>query len=398
MMKKRLLFVISALETGGAEKSLVNLLNQLSYEKYDVDLLLFKRQGAFLKQVPKCVNILETPSDLYCLYNSPVKGNGILLAIRQVIIRVTGSIYKKIYYKNELYPGMQARWNLFYKNSLKKLPKTYDVAISYMHGESMYYVAEKVCAKKKITWVHNDYKATKLNPKKDYPYFQQFDRVVTISDECVRIWKESFPDLKDRIVNIPNITSAILTQKMADAFYPDEYVSNRNKILISIGRLHLQKGFDFAIDAAKILKDRGLKFTWYVIGQGDLKDALTEQIKMCSVEDCFVLLGVRENPYPYIKNADILVQSSRYEGKSVVLDEAKILNKPCIVTNYPTVNDQISDKKEGVVVDLSAEAIANGIEKILSDHTLYEGIEKYLSEHEYGNVDEIKKYYKIFDE
>lgn len=86
-----------------------------------------------------------------------------------------------------------------------------------MHGESMYYVAEKVCAKKKITWVHNDYKATKLNPKKDYPYFQQFDRVVTISDECVRIWKESFPDLKDRIVNIQNITSAILTRKMADA-------------------------------------------------------------------------------------------------------------------------------------------------------------------------------------
>lgn len=397
-MKRKILFVISALETGGAEKSLVNLLNQLDYEKYDVDLLLFKKQGVFLKQVPQSVNIIKTPYDLHCLFNSPIKGENAFIAIKQSIIRVFGSIYKKILYKNKFYPGMQARWNLFYKNSLKILPVTYDVAVSYMHGESMYYVAEKVRATKKITWVHNDYRATKLNPKTDYPYFKQFDQVVTISDECVKIWQESFPDLKNRILNIPNISSSTFTRNMANAFYPNEYVGCNAKILISVGRLHPQKGFDFAIDAAKILKEKGLKFIWFIIGQGDLKETLIEQIRMRAVEDCFVLLGVRENPYPYIKNADVLVQTSRYEGKSVVIDEAKILNKPSVVTNYPTIKDQVKNEEEGIIVDMEAGAIAAGIEKIINDFTLYTKIEQYLSEHEYGNVNEMKKYYALFDE
>lgn len=399
MKRKKLLFVISALEAGGAEKSLVNLLNQMDYRKYDVDLLLFKRQGAFLKQVPKEVRIIDAPYDLYYLFNTTIRGKRPLLALRQTIIRVIGSLYKKMFYANKFYPGMQARWNLFYKNSLKELQGTYDVAISYMHGESMYYVAEKVKAKKKITWVHTDYKATKLNPQKDAPYFKAFDGVVTISEECVKIWQDCFPELKNRIQCIPNITSSLFIKKMADAFYPEEYKKEKDrKILLSIGRLSPPKGFDFAIDAARILKDKGLKFIWFIIGQGELKEKLQEQIKQNHLEDCFILLGVRENPYPYIKNADLVIQPSRYEGKSVVLDETKILAKPLVVTNYPTVHDQIIDRKEGVIVDIKAESIAEGIEKVIKDNILYDNIHNFLSSQEYGNVDEMKKYYKLFDD
>lgn len=398
MERKKLLFVISALEAGGAEKSLVNLLNQMDYRKYDVDLLLFKRQGTFLKQVPKEVRIIDEPYDLYCLFNTPIKGKRPFLALRQTIIRIIGSLYKKIFYANEFYPGMQVRWNLFYKKNLKKLQSAYDVAISYMHGESMYYVAEKVEASKKITWVHNDYKSTKLNPQKDIPYFKAFDSVVTISEECVKIWQDCFPELKNRIQCIPNITSSLFIKKMADAFYPEEYIKEENrKILLSIGRLSPQKGFDFAIDAARILKDEGLKFIWFIIGQGELKEKLQEQIKQKHLEDCFVLLGVRENPYPYIKNADLVIQPSRYEGKSVVLDETKILAKPLIVTNYPTVHDQIMDGKEGVIVDIAAEAISNGIMELLNNEILYESIKNYMTNNEYGNVSEMVTYYKLFD-
>lgn len=397
-MKRKLLFVISALETGGAEKSLVNLLNQLNFEKYDVDLLLFKKQGAFLKQVPERVNIIDVPYDLYCLFNTPVKGGNHFIAAKQSVIRVIGSVYRRIFYAKQFYPGMQSRWDLFYKRSLKNLPGVYDVAISYMHGESMYYVAEKVQAKKKITWVHNDYRSTKLNPRKDYLYFRQFDHVITISNECVKIWQKSFPDIKDRIQCIPNITSSTLTRKMAEAFYPSEYIGlDSQKIFLSIGRLNQQKGFDIAIDAAKRLKDKSINFKWYIIGQGELKNDLQEQIKRNGVKDQVILLGVRENPYPYIKNADILVQTSRFEGKSVVLDEAKILARPLVVTNYPTVHDQVIDKKEGIIVDISAEAVSEGIINMLSDNKMFEDIENYLKNHEYGNVDEMKKYYRVFD-
>lgn len=396
---RKILFVISALETGGAEKSLVNLLNQIDYQRYDVDLLLFKKQGSFLQQVPTQVNIIDSPYDLYCLFNTPIRGNDVLIAVKQTVIRMVGSFYKKLFYSKKFYQGMQARWNIFYKKSLKELPKSYDVAISYMHGESMYYVAEKVQAKKKVTWVHNDYRSTKLNPQKDYPYFKQFDQVVTISDECVKIWQELFPDIKERIQCIPNITSSTFTRKMAEKFYPSEYVEIKSgKILLSIGRLNPQKGFDMAIDAAKILKDSGLKFKWFIIGQGELRNILQEQIKKNKVEDCFILLGIRENPYPYIKNADILVQPSRFEGKSVVLDESKILTKPLVVTDYPTVHDQIINSKEGIIVEISAESIAKGIEKMIKDENLYADIHNFLNNHEYGNVDEMKKYYKLFDE
>ena len=185
---------------------------------------------------------------------------------------------------------------------------------------------------------------------------------------------------------------------MADAFYPEEYIKEENrKILLSIGRLSPQKGFDFAIDAARILKDEGLKFIWFIIGQGELKEKLQEQIKQKHLEDCFVLLGVRENPYPYIKNADLVIQPSRYEGKSVVLDETKILAKPLIVTNYPTVHDQIMDGKEGVIVDIAAEAISNGIMELLNNEILYESIKNYMTNNEYGNVSEMVAYYKLFD-
>lgn len=397
-MKKKLLFVISALETGGAEKSLVNLLNQMDHEKYDVDLLLFKRQGAFLKQVPDYVNIIEAPYNLYCLFNSPIKGKNNFIAIKQSMVRVIGSIYKRIFFSDKFYSGMQARWNLFYKKSLEMLPEIYDVAISYMHGESMYYVAEKTQAKRKITWVHNDYRSTQLNPQKDYPYFKDFDQVITISDECVKIWQDCFPNLKNRIQCIPNITSSKFTRKMADEFYPDEYKVDKNeRILLSIGRLTPQKGFDIAVDAAQILKAKGLKFKWFIIGHGELKKALQEQIKKNEIEDCFILLGIRENPYPYIANADILVQTSRFEGKSVVLDEAKILAKPMVVTNYPTVHDQVIDDREGIITEIKPDAISLGIIRMLKDNALYNDIKKYLKEHEYGNVEEMEKYYTIFD-
>lgn len=397
-MKKRLLFVISALETGGAEKSLVNLLNQMDYEKYDVDLLLFKRQGVFLKQVPDKVNIIEAPYDLYCLFNPPKKRKDYFLAFKQSLIRFIGSIYKRIFYSDKFFLGMQARWDLFYKKSIGMLPGMYDVAVSYMDGESMYYVAEKTSAKRKITWVHNDYRSMQLSPQKDYPYFCAFDQVITISDECVKIWQDCFPNLKNRIQCIPNITSTEFARRMAGAFYPEEYKDTKNaKILLSIGRLSQQKGFDIAVDAAQILKAKGLKFKWFVIGQGELKEALQEQIKKNEVEDCFVLLGVRENPYPYIANADVLVQSSRFEGKSVVLDEAKILSKPLVVTNYPTVHDQIIDGREGIITEIKPDAISSGIISILEDNALYSDIERYLKEHEYGNVDQMEKYEKIFD-
>ena len=382
---KKILIVMFSLYNGGAEKSLVNLLNELPNDRYNIDLLLFKKEGLYLEQVPSTINILETPSDIKLLY----QGTSL---IRLFCVFISRLIYGRSAKANGL------KWTHFYSKKIKVLDKNYDVALAYISGEVMYFVDEKVKAKKKIAWVHNDYRESRLPKKYDYPHFKNMDAIVTISDKCADILKEEFPEFKDKIYNIPNITSSSVIKKRAEEFYPEEYRGLDNKFkILSIGRLNPQKGFDMAISAAAILKLSGLKFEWFVIGNGELESKLKKQIKREGVEDCFKLIGVRENPYPYIKNCDIVVQSSRFEGKSIVLDEAKILAKPIAATAYSTVKDQIIDGSEGVICEMSSQGIADGINKLLKDEQLLHGMELYLSQHEYGNQQEVQKYMDLID-
>ena len=185
---KKVLFVISALTTGGAEKSLVNLLNLFNYSKYEVDLLLFKHEGIFMKQVPQEVNILGIPDTLKYAFTS-LDSNGFrkIPSLNAGFRRYLGTAYTRLRYYSNTSRGKQIRWNKFYRNAIKDLPGEYDVAISYMHGEAMYYVADKVHAKKKVTWVHNDYNADGFDRDIDRPYFAKFDRIVSISLMCKNI-------------------------------------------------------------------------------------------------------------------------------------------------------------------------------------------------------------------
>ena len=236
-----------------------------------------------------------------------------------------------------------------------------------------------------------------MHPRKyDYKHLVNMDGIVSISDECVDILKDEFPEFASKMYMLENITSSIALEKQASEFYPSEYKKDDFKIL-SIGRLHEQKGFDMAVKAAAILKSNNMKFKWYVLGDGELRNKLEALIKENDVSDCFFLLGTRENPYAYIKNCDLFVQSSRYEGKSVVIDETKILNKPIVVTDYPTVKDQITNKIEGMIVDMSPEGIAGGITEMLQSEELRMQYVHNLEKREYGNQKEIEKYMALID-
>lgn len=383
-MKKKILFVMMSLYNGGAEKSLVNLLNELPHEKYEIDLLLFKKEGLYLSQIPTNVNVLDPPTVLKNLYSGRSKE------------RVIGTIISRILY-GKTGKASAYRWEQFYTNHIAKFDSHYDVVLAYTTNEILYYVDEKTSASKKIVWIHNDYIAAHHPKDYDYPHLKNMDAIVTISDKCADILKEVFPEFSNKIYNIPNITSSTVIRKRAEEFFPEEYQSLNCPCILSIGRLHPQKGFDMAITAAAQLKRQGVRFKWYVIGNGTLEKSLRKQIKKENVEDCFILLGVRENPYPYIKNCDFVVQSSRYEGKSVVLDEAKILCKPIVATAYPTVKDQVEDGKEGLVVEMSPNGIAQGVKQMIENELLRKNIEQYLSHHEYGNQNEVQKYMDLID-
>ena len=385
---KRILFVMMSLQSGGAEKSLVNLLNEMNPQKYEIDLLLFRKTGTFLSQVPSYVHICNIPAEINKLYGNMSQAGNLLGT------KIIGTLAAK---EHESTPGARAgyRWEHYYTKKIPMLTKQYDVAFAYITGETMFYTVEKVQANRKICFVHNDYKTANHPKKYDYRYFEKLDGIASISKLCCDVLEEEFPEFSDKIWCIENITSSAVIKKRAVEFVPKEITGTNN--ILSVGRLMSQKGFDLAISAASILKKRNMDFHWYIVGDGELRKDLENQIENEGLQSEFTILGIKENPYPYIKACTIFAQTSRYEGKSVVLDEAKILAKPIVVTNYATVNDQIIDRREGIVVDMTPEGIANGIAELLGNKQLRKSLENYLSLHEYGNQREIEKYYKYIE-
>lgn len=386
---RKILFVMHSLEFGGAERSLVNLLCEFPAEQYQVDVLLFQPRGAFLKQLPSWVNVITTPQEIRELY-APIRKAG-----KHVFVKLFGTVCARAARRSRKARAAW-RWRRFYRKSIPMLPQHYDTAVAFTGSEILYYVADRVSADKKIVFIHNDYHTAGYSAEDDKEYLGRMDKIVSISVKCVDVLKETFPELKERMRYVENITSSTLIRQRAQEMCPAEYRPGRVNIL-SVGRLWPQKGFDMAVDAAAILKEKGFEFQWYIVGEGSLRKMLEKQIADRKLTEHFYLLGTRENPYPYMAHSSVLVQSSRYEGKSVVLDEAKMLCKPIVATDYPTVGDQIRNGYEGVVVPMSAEGIAEGVIALMNDKECYDRIVDYLAQHEYGNQQEIEKYLKLLD-
>lgn len=390
--KKKILFVITTLYNGGAEKSLISLLQNMDLDRYEVDLLILKKIGIFMEDIPEKVRILDLSEEVAGLY-----GNHVLpTKKRYQCIRLIGSLIAKCSTGSFL-RQRQIRWKYFYQKNISELKKQYDIAIAYIEGEPLYFIVDKVKAKKKIAWIHNDYQKFECDRKFDLLYLKKVDHIVSVSELCVSILKKVFPEYAQKISYIPNLVSSNTIKEFSEKFYPKEFENHAN-ILLSIGRLHPQKGFDMAIDAAKIMKDHGYSFIWFILGDGELQKDLEDRITKNDLKGTVVLLGIRQNPYPYIRYCDIFVQPSRFEGKSIVLDEAKILAKPILVTNYSTVGDQIIKDKEGIVVEMEAAEIAKGLEKLMDAKEQREKLTNYLSKFDYGNEKEIAKYYEIMEE
>lgn len=387
---KKILFVLYSLGYGGAERSLVNLLCELPPDKYAVDLLLFRRQGDFLQQVPSWVNVLETPEAIRRLYG-PLGAAG-----KYRLTKGLGMLCARVFRRSRK-AQIAWRWRHFFRRRIDALPGHYDVAVAYAGGENMYFITDHVSADRRVVFIHNDYRAARYSQADDAPYFDQMDRIVSISHKCVDVLREVFPQHQEKICYLENITSSALVRARAEEPAPEAWLQDGWNLL-TVGRLWPQKGIDIAIDAAAILRQRGVKFRWHVVGEGSLRGELQRQIESRGLTDCFLLHGTRNNPYPWMKHCDVLVQPSRYEGKSIVLDEAKMLCKPIVATAYPTVADQVKDGCEGIVTDMSAQGVAEGILALLEDAEKRSALAAYLADHEYGNQQEVNGYMALLDE
>ncbi len=396
-MKKNILIAVYNMEIGGIERSLINMLESFDYTKYNIDLLIYHHVGEFMGLIPKSVNILPEMKK-YSVFRKPVtqcinEGEYSLAFIR-VLSKYIAQITSKSRNLEEGSGYIQMQLTQKYSSFLlPKLDKEYDVAISYAWPHDI--IAKKINAKKKIAWVHTDYSKLEIDNRLDLKIWNQFDHIASVSDACKDSFLSAYPSLQKKVMVVENITSPDFIKKMSQEHLSFEKNSS-SFTLLSVGRLSYVKGFDMAVEALKCLHDKGLTtIKWYIIGYGGYEQELKELIAKYKLEESFILLGKKTNPYPYMRDCDLYVQPSRYEGKAVTVSEAKILGKPILITNYPTAASQLENGVEGFICEMSVQGIAQGIEEFYQNHDLKETLVRNIEAMDYGNGHELDKLYRI---
>ena len=345
-MKKTILFFIESLDVGGAEKSLVSLLNNADFSNYNVDLMMLKK-GAFSHEVPGYVKIIFL--------------NKLQPSLLQ---RLRFNLLKVINLK-KLHPA-QYFWKVYGKN-FKMEPKTYDVAIAYSQGFSTYFVAEKVSATRKYTWLNTDYQKMGYQISSDYPFYKCFNKIIAVSHSVLESFNVALQNINRSLPVdiIKDITDKKTLEVQANQPLKTKFPADRVNI-VSVGRLVPPKGFSLAVSACAILKSKGYSINWYIIGEGAARNNLEQQIAKENLKDQFFLLGADANPYPYMKACDIYVQTSLFEGLGLTVIEASCLNKPIVCTNFPTVYGILVDDQTGLISEMTAESVAAQIERLIN--------------------------------
>ena len=275
----------------------------------------------------------------------------------------------------------------------------YDLVVDYGGQQLLYYMVNKLSATRKVSFFHNDYSKWSYYYSADKKYYPKVDNIFSISKTCTDALKKYFPNCAGKISIMENISSPSMIQAQAEDYTDDlrvmlqEYKNDGNNIFCTVAHFCRRKGGDFAIEAAEMLKKQHIKFKWLFVGKV-LEQDLFKSIKEKGLDEDMIFLGIHSNPYPYIKLSDIYVQPSRFEGKSISLDEAKILCKPIVVTNFSTVGDQFENGKNGTICEMNGEAVANAIAGLINDSSLRESYQKYLETHIVDNSNEVNKLYK----
>lgn len=381
--KLRLFINTHYLEIGGAETALIGFLQSLDFSEVSVDLFLNDPRGEMMKFVPDEVNMLLSPTP-YRVIERPITE-----AIRKGCLRVAAArIYAGLKFRSYMkkrHPkdgnaifGYIGRYVTRVLPSLKKLGE-YDLAISYVTPHDI--VLKKVNAPKKVCWIHTDYTSIDVNRDLELPVWNGYDKIVSISDDVTTTFCSIFPELRDKIITMENILSPGFIRERAEAFAPGEMRENDGVLkLLTIGRYSSQKHLDSIPKISRYLTENGINLKWYIIGYGNKNEEakLRLTIKEEGMEEGVVILGKRENPYPFIKECDFYVQPSRYEGKSVTVKEAQILDKPVIIRNYPTAPSQIKNGIDGFIGSFELDEFARDLLRIISDPEAISRVVGYL--------------------
>jgi glycosyltransferase involved in cell wall biosynthesis len=342
---KKILFVGQSLKVGGVERALVEQINSLCSEGYDVELFLFYRGGEYLNSVSPNVRVKGGGRLLSCMSmtNAQAKSSALRFIIRSIMYLLSKII------------GNKRLYSIVF--GLIKPMKGYDLAVSYFHDvgpKGLYYgcnsfVLNNVESRKKIAWIHSDSNLIKVESCDNRKIYQCFDAVVNVSYAM----KEKFDKLqvinsdKSKVVyNRYNKEEIIrLSNEEIDSWKNDRLV------LITVGRIEKNKSTMELLTIAKRIKEKNHSFYWYFIGTGCLMDEASKYVKDNGLIDNIIFTGQLSNPYPYIKNADIYISGSISETFGLSILESLILNTPVVAYRYDAIDEILKNNSNGVVVN-----------------------------------------------
>ena len=372
---KKILFGITSLTLGGAEKVLVDLANELS-KKYEVTILTIYAKGEFEKKL-----------------NSNVK----LKSIYDFQFNDMSNLKKKI---------TSLKILLFNKHFYKKYIKgDYDIEIAFLEGPITRLFGVKNKQTRKIAWVHNDITKVfgkdikaKIKVAIDKKTYGKYQTLVFVSKDNRDKFVELYKDVRDEYLQPVHkrvIYNYINPQNVLKGSEEkiDDPLTTKTTTFLTVARLTKQKAIDRIIRVHKKLIDKGFKHEFYVIGDGSEKENLEKQIEDLKVGKTFHLLGKRENPYPYMKQANFFCLLSEFEGYGMVIEEAKILNKPIIITDT-AAREAVQNYENSIIVKNSEEAIYAELKEVIQKN------KKSFSEKQekYDNSKIITKLEKLLEE
>ena len=362
---KKIYFQLGAMNVGGVEKAFLGLLSILPQSEYEIHLGLLNLSGGYIPLIPSYVKLhtVDCYDSMKSLINDPP-----LMCIKEFLRK---RCYKDAFIHFLLYVHFKITnsryW--FYRYITRKLPvapEEYDVAVAFAGPSQMidFYVCEKIKAKKKYGWIHFDITKFGIDIGMTKKLYKNYDKIYIVSATAKDIFDRVFPKFKNKTEVRYNVVSETMVREMAmEGFsFEDQYAGKR---ILTVGRMSVEKGQDVTIDALNILIKEGYDVKWYYVGEGELLEVCKRKAQALGLIDSVCFLGLKMNPYPYMKDCDVYVQPSRHEGFCITLAEAKCFESPIVSTCFTGASEQLPTFHNSAVVGMSAEDIANGIKRFL---------------------------------
>lgn len=334
---KRILFVTPDLNVGGVQRALTALLDTAPFDEFDITLLLFCEGGALREQVPGQVHIkvdtrVGRTEKLRAIISK---------SLRKCRLNGLFDLAKKIYHRTG-----EAMVRTDHEES-------YDVAVAYSDGLATWYVAKSVQAERKIAFIHTDFLKAGYSARQEREIYGCFEQIVFAAQAARRSFLAVLPEWEEKTAILPNIVDPQQVVELAKQPIPNP----RQGIvkLATVGRLSHEKGVEKIPPLLYRLKGSGQKVCWYVVGDGPERNNILRQAQKLGVEEELILVGQLENPYPYMRECDVYVQPSEYEGYCIALAEAKILSRPIVACDFAGAGEQIEEGVTGFITGMEVE-------------------------------------------